>query len=155
MSAQAATVSIRRANREDASGILACLGEAFEEFRARYTPRGSLTRCLRRTLAKRLEAMVVFVAVDSRDQVVGTIAGSVVGEEELHLWIMGVLPVIRGSGMASQLLSRAESVLRHRTMYARHAPYHRAAPAGDALLRKTRLPAFRKNQDFFGMPLIE
>ncbi len=88
--------------------------------------------------------MSVFVAVRSREQVVGTIASSVVRLEEGHLRGMAVSPAMRGGGIASQLLSGVRAAPAQ--MYAGHAGYHRAAPAGDALLRKARLPAFRKNQ---------
>jgi predicted N-acetyltransferase YhbS len=58
--------------------------------------------------------MSVFVTALSREQVFGTIAWSVVGLEDGHLRGMAVLPLTRGSGMASQLLSGAESELQQR-----------------------------------------
>ena len=156
MSPHTPTVSIRRANREDSSGILACLREAFEEFRERYTPAGFLDTVLApETLERRLATMSVFVAVHFREQVVGTIASGAVSLEEGHLRGMAVLPAMRGSGIASQLLSRAESEL-HRCKCTRIT-----LDTTEPLLRAMRFyekHGYRrtgKTKDFFGMPLIE
>ena len=156
MSSQAATVSFRKATSEDSPGILACLREAFEEFRERYTPAGFLDTVLTpKTLAKRLETMNVFVAVNSREQVVGTITSSVVSLEQGHLRGMAVLPSLRGSGIAGQLLSRAESEL-HQLKCMRVT-----LDTSEPLLRAMRFyekHGYRrsgKTKDFFGMLLIE
>jgi GNAT superfamily N-acetyltransferase len=132
-------------------------GEAFEEFRERYTPEGFLDTLLTsKTLEKRrLETMSVFMAVHSREQVAGTIAWNVVGLEEGHLRGMAVLPLMRGSGIASQLLSRAESELQQRKCT------RVTLDTTEPLLRAMRFcekHGYRrsgKTKDFFGMPLIE
>lgn len=55
-----ARVSTRDAKGEDSPGILACLREAFEEFRERYTPEAFLETVLTpSTLRERVEAMSV------------------------------------------------------------------------------------------------
>jgi len=156
LSPQAATVSIRRAKREDSPGILACLREAFEEFREGYTPEGFLDTVLTpKTLERRLATMSVFVAVHSRGQVVGTIAARVVSLAEGHLRGMAVLPSMRGSGIASQLLSRAESELHQRKCT------RITLDTTEPLLRAMRFyekHGYRrsgKTKGFFGMPLIE
>jgi N-acetylglutamate synthase-like GNAT family acetyltransferase len=153
---QAARVSIRKAKGEDSPGILACLREAFEEFRERYTPEGFLETVLTpTTLRERLEAMSVFVAVNSREQVVGTIASSVVGFEEGHLRGMAVLPSMCGTGIAAQLLRRAEAEL------ARSRCTRVTLDTTEPLLRAMRFYEKRgyrrsgKTKDFFGMLLIE
>lgn len=105
-------ICTRKAREDDALGILACLHEAFEEFRSRYTPEGFLDTVLtEETLQKRLGRMSVFVAVNSTDHVVGTIACSVASSEEGHLRGMAMLPSMRGNGIAAQLLRLAESEL--------------------------------------------
>ena len=156
MPPQAARVSIRKAKGEDSPGILACLREAFQEFRERYTREGFLETVLTpMTLGERLEAMSVFVAVNSREQVVGTIASSVVSLAEGHLRGMAVLPSMRGTGIAAQLLSRAEAEL------AQFRCARVTLDTTEPLLRAMRFyekHGYRrsgKTKDFFGMLLIE
>lgn len=156
MPPQAATVSIRKAKDEDSPGILACLREAFEEFRERYTPEAFLDTVLTpKTLRERLETMSVFVAVNPEEQVVGTIASSVVSLDEGHLRGMAVLPALRGTGIAAQLLRQAEAEL---------AQFRCARITLDTT--EPLLPAMRfyekhgyrrsgKTKAFFGMYLIE
>lgn len=156
MQAQASTISVRKARSEDAPGILACLREAFEEFRDRYTPDGFLDTVLTtETLRERLEKMSVFVAFNSANEIVGTIACSVVGLEEGHLRGMAVLPSMRGAGIAAQLLSYAEAELRShkcsRVTLDTTEPLERA-------MRFYEKHGYRKSGkvwDFFGMRLIE
>ncbi len=153
---QSATISIRRATSEDAPGILACLREAFEDYRQFYTPGAFLDTVLTpETIHERLAKTIVFVAVSPSRQIAGTIACNVVNREEGHLRGMAVSPAWRGTSLASQLLSHAESELRRRKcaritldtteplkramrFYERHG-YHRSG----------------KVSDFFGMPLFE
>jgi GNAT superfamily N-acetyltransferase len=153
---QAATVSIRKAKGEDSPGILACLRQAFEEFREGYTPEAFLDTVLTpMTLRERLETMSVFVAVNSEEQVVGTIATSVVGLEEGHLRGMAVLPSLRGTGIAAQLLRQAEAEL------TRFRCARVTLDTTEPLLRAMRFyekHGYRrsgKTKDFFGMYLIE
>src|SRR5215467_1704357 len=104
MQVRAPTISIRSATNKDAPGILACLHDAFEEFRETYTPDAFLDTVLTaKTLKERLKTMSVFVAANSDDEVVGTIACALVTAAEGHLRGMAVLPSNRGSGIASQL----------------------------------------------------
>ena len=149
-------VCIRKAKEEDAPGILACLREAFEEFRSRYTSEGFLDTVLTaETLNERLEKMSVFVAVNSANDVVGTIACNVVSSAEGHLRGMAVLPSMRGSGVAGQLLVNAEKELRlrgcARVTLVTTQPLERAMHFYEkhGYWRSGRIA------DFFGMPLIE
>lgn len=156
MQAQGATISIRKARSEDAPGILACLREAFEEFRERYTPEAYVDTVLTPlALRERLEKMSIFVAVNSANQIVGTIACNVVGAEEGHLRGMAVLPSMRGSGIAAKLLSHAEAELRShkctRVTLDTTEPLERA-------MRFYEKHAYRRSgkvSDFFGMRLTE
>ena len=60
---QSATICIRRATSENAPGILACLREAFEDYRQFYTPDAFLDTVLTpETIHERLAKMIVFVA---------------------------------------------------------------------------------------------
>ena len=113
---QSATISIRRATSENAPGILACLREAFEDYRQFYTPDAFLDTVLTpETIHERLAKMIVFVAVSPSRRIAGTIACNVVNHDEGHLRGMAVCPAWRGTGLASQLLSHAESELRRRS----------------------------------------
>jgi L-amino acid N-acyltransferase YncA len=70
-------VLIRNATGEDASGILACLSAAFEEYRGSYTSGAFANTVLTaETIAKRLQEMTVFVATEKSGEIVGTIACS-------------------------------------------------------------------------------
>lgn len=105
-------ISIRKATSEDAAQILACLHAAFEDYRQQYTPQGFFDTVLTpETFQDRLVAMIVFAAVNDSGEVVGTIACNLVSAEEGHLRGMAVLPSLRGSGIAGQLLSHAEEEL--------------------------------------------
>jgi GNAT superfamily N-acetyltransferase len=153
---QASTISIRNARSEDAPEILACLREAFEEFRERYTADAYLDTVLTpETLRERREKMMAFVAVNPVGQVVGTIAASIVGAEEGHLRGMGVLPSVRGTGIAARLLSYAESELCcrncKRIALDTTEPLQRAMRFYD----KQGYQRSGRMRDFFGMRLIE
>ena len=156
MKVQTSQIYVRKAKSEDASGILACLREAFEEFRERYAPDGFLDTVLTPgTLQKRLEKMSAFVAVNSGGQVVGTIACNVVSSEEGHLRGMAVLPSMRGNGVAAQLLRRAEEELRlcgcTRVTLDTTEPLERAM----RFYEKNGYCRSGRVSDFFGMTLIE
>lgn len=154
--AQGSAISIRKAGSEDAPGVLACLHEAFAEFRNRYTPEGFLDTVLTAdALRERLETMSVLVAVDSANRVVGTIACGVISQEEGHLRGMAVLPSMRGNGIAAQLLSKSEEELRRqkctRITLDTTEPLQRAM----RFYEKNGYRRSGKVSDFFGMPLIE
>jgi len=158
-------ISIRRATSEDAVGILACLRAAFEEYRHRYTPEGFLDTVLTpETLQERLEKMCVFVAMHPVNQmdgskgmtsVAGTIACNVVSAEEGHLRGMGVLPAMRGAGIAVQLLGRAESELRSRGCARITLDTTEPLQRAMRFYKKHGYRRSGKVSDFFGMPLIE
>ncbi|HEY6943911.1 MAG TPA: GNAT family N-acetyltransferase [Candidatus Acidoferrum sp.] len=156
MQTQIPGISIRKAMEEDAPGILDCLREAFEEFRTRYTPEGFLDTVLTmETLQERLGKMSVFVAVNSANQVVGTIACNALSSGEGHLRGMAVLPSMRGNGVAAQLLREAEAELRlrccTRVTLDTTEPLERAM----RFYEKNGYRRSRRASDFFGMPLFE
>ena len=137
-------------------GILECLREAFEEFRSRYTLEGFLDTVLTaETLQERFGKMSVFVAVNSVNQVVGTIACNVLGSGEGHLRGMAVLLSMRGNGVAAQLLRLAETELRSRGCA--RVTLDTTEPLQQAM-RFYEKNGYRRSgrvSDFFGMPLIE
>lgn len=149
-------ICIRMAKSEDAPEILACLREAFEEFRNRYTPQAFVDTVLTmESLRKRGEKMSVFVAVNSTGEVVGTIACQVLSSGEGHLRGMAVLPPMRGNGVAVQLLRRAEAELRLRGCI--RVTLDTTEPLERAM-RFYEKNGYRRSGrvlDFFGMPLIE
>ena len=103
---------IRRATPADAAAVLDCLREAFEPYRAQYTPDGFADTVLSpQTLAHRMATMTVFVAVDAAEQVIGTIACHRSSEREGHLRGMAVLSSAQGQGIAAALIRAAEAEL--------------------------------------------
>ncbi len=148
--------SIRRAEPGDATGILACLGSAFEPYRRDYTP-GAFedTVLTRETIQQRLAEMCVFVAVSEAGEIVGTIACQLNAEGEGHLRGMAVLPESQGSGVAAVLLRTAEAWLRERDC--RRITLDTTRPLRRAI-RFYVTNGFRASglvRDFFGMELFE
>ena len=98
-------ISIRRATAGDVQAILECLQAAFEGFKDAYTP-GAFhdTVPTRADLANRLATMSVFVAVNARAEIIGTIACNVVRPAEGHIRGMAVRREWHGGGVASELI---------------------------------------------------
>src|SRR6187399_1207808 len=97
--------TLRRATGDDAAGILACLAEAFEPYRDRYTAGGFDDTVMSPiVIQKRLAEMAVFVALDSTGHIVGTVGYNVPDRHEGHLRGMAVKPDQAGSGVAQQLM---------------------------------------------------
>ena len=148
-------VAVRRAQESDAPAILHCLAAAFEPFRSRYTAEGFRdTTPTKETVEDRLRTMTLFVAVDPAGEAVGTVGGSVQGEEG-HIRGMAVLPEWQGAGVAALLLRTIETALQvqgcRRVTLDTTAPLERAI----AFYEKQGYRASGKVSDFFGMPLYE
>lgn len=149
-------ITIRQAAISDADGILNCLRAAFEPFRSAYTDGAYQDTVLTgESLARRLAEMTVLVAVGGSGRVIGTIACKVSGDAEGHLRGMAVLPECQGSGIAHQLLERAEAELMKegcsRVSLDTTEPLERA-------MQFYEWHGYRRSgrtQDFFGMTLIE
>jgi GNAT superfamily N-acetyltransferase len=149
-------VSIRKATRADACGILACLSAAFEVYRDSYSPGAFADTILTpETIQIRLEAMTVFVETEKSGGVVGTIACSVVNPEEGHIRGMAILPTAQGGGIAARLLAHAETHFRERNC--NRISLDTTAPLKRAIrfYERSGFSPSGKVQDFFGMPLYE
>lgn len=150
------TTTIRSAGLADASGILGCLRSAFAPYEQQYTTVAFEDTVLtRESLPRRLEEMTVFVAVDDSGRVVGTIACSLVSHVEGHLRGMAVRPEWQASGLADQLLERAEAELANRNCLL--ITLDTTEPLQRAIRFYERRGYRRSGKigDFFGMPLIE
>src|SRR5256885_8070957 len=152
--------SIRRATIEDANGILECLRMAFEPYRQMYSAEGFRDTVLTpETLPARLNSMCVFVAVTTRNEVIGTIGCAPVAEKagEGHIRGMAVLPQWQGAqhDVARHLLESAEQHLRSqrctRVSLDTTAPLERAI----RFYTKHGYRASGTVGEFFGMPLHE
>jgi ribosomal protein S18 acetylase RimI-like enzyme len=149
-------ISIRRATNEDAAEILACLRAAFEDYRHQYTTDAFLDTVLTpETFQERLAEMIVFAAVNDSGKVVGTIACNLVSAQEGHLRGMAVLPSLRGSGIAGQLLSHAEEELRFRKCTRITLDTTEPLQRAMRFYEKHGYRRSEKIADFFGMPLVE
>jgi ribosomal protein S18 acetylase RimI-like enzyme len=147
---------IRSAIVEDARAILHCLSAAFEPYSSQYTPLAYLDTVMTPdTLLQRLQSMTVFVAVDARNHVVGTIGGAAVSASEGHLRGMAVPPEHHGRGIAQRLLEAMEKHLIDkgctRISLDTTEPLQRAM----RFYEKNGFHRTGKTSDFFGMPLIE
>jgi GNAT superfamily N-acetyltransferase len=148
--------AIRKATKSDGEGVLHCLRSAFAQFERSYTKDAFADTVLTaETLAVRLKSMSLFVAVNEQDEVVGTIGCASLGRGEGHLRGMAVLPEWQGTGIAEQLLERAESELRvlgcARVTLDTTEPLKRAMRFYE---RHGYRPTGRVTS-FFGMPLFE
>lgn len=143
---------LRKAGADDSAGILACLGAAFECYRADYTPPAFADTVLdSQTIRRRLQRMCVFVAV-AGSGVIGTIACEAHGAEG-HLRGMAVFPEWQGAGLAPALLRTAEDQLRRDGCT--HVTLDTTQPLKRAIrfYEKHGFSASGQVSDFFGMPL--
>lgn len=108
------------------------------------------------TVERRLSEMFVLVATDASNQIVGTIACTVLKREEGHLRGMAVLPSWLGTSVAKTLLQQAE--LRLAQAHCKRISLDTTQPlsAIQFYLQNGYLPS-GKVTDFFGigMPLFE
>ncbi len=148
--------SVRKAIVADAVQILDCLSEAFAPFRGVYTPEGFLDTVLTSaTLEQRLKTMTLFVALYSGGDVVGTVGCEVAASHEGHLRGMAVRLDWHGTGVAAELLERAESELVHRGCA--RITLDTTEPLQRAMIFYEK-HGYRRSgvtRDFFGMPLFE
>lgn len=145
---------VRKAGREDSTGILACLHTAFEPYRTQYTPQAFADTVLDfETIERRMREMCVLVAV-SGERIIGTIGCAVNGTKG-HLRGMAVSTEWQGAGVAAVLLRAAENHLRNNgCMFVTldtTAPLKRAT----RFYEKHGFSASGRVSDFFGMPLYE
>jgi len=148
--------SIRIATADDAAGILDCLQSAFAPVRDQYSDGAWQDTVLTpATIAERLLAMSVLVAVDAAGAIVGTIACQPVGGGEGHLRGMAVVPAGQGRGVAVALLAAAEATLRgagcDRVSLDTTAPLLRAV----RFYQRSGYRATGRVADYFGMALYE
>jgi ribosomal protein S18 acetylase RimI-like enzyme len=146
--------TVRRATMDDASGILACLNEAFAPYRAQYTPAAYAdTVPTPESLRKRFGTMTLFVAI--AQSVIGTIGAEVLGGGTGHLRGMAVVPAYQGRGVADALLDAALADLRERACA--RVTLDTTAPLDRAIhfYESHGFRATGRVNDFFGMPLYE
>ncbi len=150
------TFQIRRATNDDAADILRCLREAFSEYRQDYTEGAYCDTVLTlESVATRLSNSTLFVAIDVKQQVVGTVGCRQVNEQEGHIRGMAVRPEWQGAGVAAQLLRRVESELRERKCS--RVSLDTTEPLRRAMRFYERNGYQRSGnvKDFFGMVMME
>ena len=156
MASDTFSTTIRLARPADCNGILDCLRAAFAPYQERYTPDAFLDTVLTpETIHKRISDMTVFVAENSKQQVMGTIACKVVNDAEGHLRGMAVKPEYQRSSVAKQLLECAEQELRG--LGCAVVTLDTTEPL-DRAMRFYEKSGYRRTgriTQFFGMPLIE
>ena len=150
------TFRIPAATEADLPGVIRCLHEAFEPYRANYTPAAFDDLLTSDQAARqRLQSMNILVAEDPSGGIVGTIAGAPASATEGHLRGMAVRRDWQGTGVAGALLNAALDRLQ--SMGCRRITLDTTLP----LARATRFyekNGFRKSgriADYFGMPLVE
>lgn len=148
-------IGVRSAVAGDTEGIGACLRAAFASYRDRYTPAAYADTVPDASgVAARLSTMKVFVAEERDGSIVGTIAGTVTGEEA-HVRGMAVLPRVQGSGVAARLLAAVEDDVRDRGCSAVTLDTTEPLARAIRFYERNGYRATGKIADFFGMPLYE
>ncbi|MGE5110534.1 MAG: GNAT family N-acetyltransferase [Acidobacteriaceae bacterium] len=148
--------SIRKATTDDCYGILECLASAFALFRESYTPDAFLDTVLTPdTIMKRLQDMVVFVALQCDGNVIGTISCKVEHAGEGHLRGMAVRPDWQDSAVAAELLARAEEELRNSGCPTITLDTTQPLTRAVRFYEKHGFRTTGQVADFFGMPLFE
>ncbi|MFX1435656.1 MAG: GNAT family N-acetyltransferase [Promethearchaeota archaeon] len=102
---------IREATPNDAKGIHEVLLAAFEEYRHFYTPEGfNDTVMSEEAVLERMREMTIYVAIDQRKNIIGTIGWQKINNEEGHIRGMAVLPKWQGmKSPATALLFTVEN----------------------------------------------
>ena len=101
---------IREAEIKDAKGIHEVILIAFEEFRYFYSPEGFADTVMsEKAVAKRIDNMTIYIAVDQNDEIIGTIGWNKLSEKEGHIRGMAVDPKMQGKeSPATDLLRKVE-----------------------------------------------
>jgi ribosomal protein S18 acetylase RimI-like enzyme len=155
------SITVRRATREDAASVSACLAAAFAPYRSQYTPGAFEDTALSpEAVQSRMARMTVYVATTPDGVVVGTIASAIYGQPGIdgqrgHLRGMAVLPAWQGHSVADLLLRAAEADLASagcaRLTLNTTIPLQRAI----RFYERNGFVATGTVADFFGMPLRE
>ena len=148
-------ITIRRATEKDAEGIARCLESAFEPYRSHYTQQAFQdTVPTPAAIQERMRHMTIYAAVSDREEIVGTVATAIHGNEG-HLRGMAVQPAWHGLCIAERLLQTAEDELRKagclRVNLDTTAPLRRAI----RFYQKSGFTPSGRTVDYFGMPLYE
>ena len=148
-------IVVRKATPADLAGVCACLAEAFEPYRARYSPGGFADTVLTiETARRRFEHMTILVA-DNRGSIVGTIGFQSGANGEGHLRGMAVLRSSQGSGIATELLAAAEAGLRDQGCTRVTLDTTRPLERAIAFYARHGYTPTGVIGDFYGMELIE
>lgn len=149
-----AEVEIRQAKEDDSESLLGCLSAAFAPYRDQYTPAAYADTVLDESaLRHRMRTMHVLVAI-ADGEVVGTV-GAAIHDDRGHLRGMAILPQLRGSGVAAQLLTAIEEWLRMQGCARLLLNTTRPLQAAMKFYEKHGYVRTGRISDFFGMDLIE
>ncbi|MFX0104467.1 MAG: GNAT family N-acetyltransferase [Candidatus Hodarchaeota archaeon] len=148
---------IRRAKKNDAKGIYEILLVAFEGYRNYYTSEGfSDTVMSENAVIERMKEMKLYVAVDQKRKIIGTIGWRKVSKKEGHIRGMAVLPEKQGKNSpATALLQAVENDARSKGCI--YLTLDTTAPLKRAqnFYRKYGFKETGKTGDFFGLTIYE
>ncbi len=156
MTSSGGTIHVRRATIADASAIRKCLAEAFEPYRADYTPAAfSDTVPNVAGVENRIRGMTCLVAYEPAGEIVGTVGAQPVTPREGHLRGMAVRPAWQGGDAAAQLLSAAEAALFAAGCNTVSLDTTKPLARAMRFYERQGFVATGRVQDFLGMPLFE
>jgi N-acetylglutamate synthase-like GNAT family acetyltransferase len=148
---------VRKAEPKDAKGIHEVILAAFEEFREYYSPEGFTDTVMSEEIAlRRINRMTLFVAIDQKDNIIGTIGWKNIDEKEGHIRGMAVHPNYQGKkSPATKLLQMVEEDARSRGVsfltLDTTAPLKRA----QGFYKKHGFRETGKRGNFFGITIYE
>ena len=148
---------IRRAKIEDAKEIYGVLLAAFEEFRHFYTHEGfNDTVMSEKAVIERMKEMKLYVAIDQRHKIIGTIGWQKVDNKEGHIRGMAVIPSRQGKkSPAIDLLQIVEEDARSEGCTLLTLDTTEILERAQNFYRKYGFRKTGKTGDFFGSSIYE
>ena len=148
---------IRRASQNDAKGIYEVLLAAFEEYRHCYTPEGfSDTIMSENAVIERMKEMILYVAVDQEQKVIGTIGWQKINKKKAHMRGMAVHPLRQGKDSpATALLHIVEKDARSESCRFLTLDTTEVLKRARNFYKKHGFKETGKTGDFFGSTIYE
>ncbi|MFX1308276.1 MAG: GNAT family N-acetyltransferase [Promethearchaeota archaeon] len=148
---------IRQAEFQDAKNIHKVLLAAFEEYRNHYTPEGFHDTVMSEVaVIERMKEMKLYVAIDQRKRIIGTIGWQKINSKEAHIRGMAVLPERQGKiGPATVLLHIVEKDARSEGCTLLTLDTTAVLKRAQNFYKKHGFKKTGKTGDFFGSTIYE
>ncbi len=151
------TFIIREATKEDAYEIHRVIAAAFEKYRSFYTNEAfNDTISSKEGIENRLDNSTIFIAVNDKQEIIGTIGWQKVTKNEAHIRGMAVLPQYQGKNSpASLLIKKVEEEAKKHSCLVISLDTTEILQRAQRFYSKHGFQKTRKTGDFFGNTIIE